>query len=322
MVAESDTGYYMASVDDIGNGSIEYEGISKNRKTNTKNNINLNKSDNPKKDEMSRVEGVENQYVNPIYETDPSDNVVISNNNELHQHPPPPPRENSEVLYNPTLRFGWKCLSPKFFQLINRPAFFLFFLCFGGIAQGFVVTGIAFTVLTSIEKQFGLKSSEVALFGTAYDTAYGVCCIFVGYIGHAHKPRCIGWGLVVMVMGSILLSIPKFAIGTYYAGVARTTDYCQKNVTSTDVTCSSPQEWYYEFMFILGNVLLGIGATPLYTLAPAHIDEVTRRGQGSLFMGIYYAACAIGPALGFIIGMPVLNAWVDIVQVSIFLNFY
>ena len=215
--------------------------------------------------------------------------------------------------------FGWKCRSFQMCNIFNKLACFLFFLCLSGIAQGLIVTGSTHIVLTSIEKQFGLKSSEVALFGTAYNTAYGICCVFVGYLGHSHKPRCLGWGMLLMAIGAVLLSVPKYIIGTYRAGLEQTSDFCS-NTTLTgtaQLACRAPKEWYYEFIFVVGNILLGIGATPLYTLAPAHIDEVSSRAQGSLYMGIYYAACGIGPALGYIIGMPILDKWVDLEQVCV-----
>ena len=233
----------------------------------------------------------------------------------------PPHGRNSDpdLLQESSLVLGWKCLTFQMCHIFNQPACFLFFLCLSGIAQGLIVTGSTHIVLTSIERQFGLKSSEVALFGTAYNTAYGICCVFVGYMGHSHKPRCLGWGMLLMAVGAVLLSVPKYIIGTYRAGLEQTSDFCS-NTTLTgtpQLACRAPKEWYYEFIFVVGNILLGIGATPLYTLAPAHIDEVSSRAQGSLYMGIYYAACGIGPALGYIIGMPILDKWVDLEQVRV-----
>ena len=123
-----------------------------------------------------------------------------------------------------------------------------------------------------------------------------------------------------MALGAATNAVPKFLIGPHVGGMEQSRDFCRSigNTTSSpDNNCDGgSQEWYYHLIFILGNVLFGIGATPLYTLAPAHLDEVTSRGQGSFYMGIFYALCAVGPALGFMIGKPVLNTYVDLVQVS------
>ena len=47
-----------------------------------------------------------------------------------------------------------------------------------------------------------------------------------------------------------------------------------------------------------------------------HFVDFTILLLGSVFMGFFYAACALGPALGFMIGKPVLNTYVDLVLVS------
>ena len=225
---------------------------------------------------------------------------------------------NSNLLLSTNLRFGWKCISSPQLQLFNKPLFFLVCACLAGIAEGLVMTGISFSVLTSIEKQFGYTSSEVAFFLTTYEIAYGICGVFVGYIGHTHKPKCIGLGLLVLSAGAIILTIPKFISGTYEAGIERTSDFCHvENNIKENISCEGNDKWYYQFFFILGYVVMGIGSVPLYTLVPAHLEDVTNRGRSSLFMGIYYAFSAIGPAVGFIIAMPVLNKWVDLKQVSL-----
>jgi len=228
---------------------------------------------------------------------------------------------NSSSFQNPLYRYGWSRFAPKLLQFMNKPVWFLVFLCIAGIAQGLVVTGVAFTILTSIEKQFGFSSSHVALFGTVYDTAYGIFCVFVGYAGHKHKPRWLGLGLIIMAMGAVLTSVPKYIIGVYDVGTVRDTDFCHFSNNSTRTPeCGGSAEWYYTLIFLLGNILIGTGATPLYVLGPAHLDEITSRGQNGLYSGIFYASAALGPALGFIIGLPILNTWVDITQVCMPIN--
>ena len=208
--------------------------------------------------------------------------------------------------------YGWQCITPNVLQVFNTPLVFLICLCSGVIAQGLVVSGISLASLTAIEKQFGLKSSEVAIFTTAYDTAYGVCSLFIGYVGTFHKPRYLGWGLLIMVFGAVIVSLPKFIIMPYKAGADQFDDFCNNNGTNEkDDSCTSSKGWY-QLIFNLGYIILGFGATPLYTLGPAHIDEVTSIGQSSVYLGFFYAASAIGPAIGFIIAIPVLETWVEL----------
>lgn len=75
--------------------------------------------------------------------------------------------------------------------------------------------------------------------------------------------------------------------------------------------------------------MIASGSAPLYTLAPAYFDEVVDktllpvrdalwmccccRAQllPQMFLGIFYACAALGPALGFIVASQFLNQWVD-----------
>lgn len=214
-------------------------------------------------------------------------------------------------------KYGWGLITSEFLQKFNKPIFFLLVLCLAGLAQGLLITGVSFTVITSIEKQFGLKSTEAGLFGTVYDIAFGVCCLFAGYVGHKHKPRFIGWGLLLLSIGAIAFTIPKYLIGPYEAGVERDEDFCSTGHLQNLQHCRKTSEWVYNAFFFLAQILMGVGATPLYTLGPAHIDEITIRGDGSLYLGIFYAAAALGPGIGFVIGLPILNTWIDINQVSL-----
>lgn len=213
-------------------------------------------------------------------------------------------------------KYGWGLVTSKFLQKFNKPIFFLLVLCSAGLAQGLLITGVSFTVITSIEKQFGLKSTEAGLFGTVYDIAFGVCCLFAGYLGHKHKPRFIGLGLLLLSIGAIVFTIPKYLIGPYVAGVERDEDFCSIGHLHNLQHCKKTSEWVHNAFFFLAQILMGIGATPLYTLGPAHIDEITTRDDGSLYLGVFYAAAALGPGIGFVIGLPILNTWVDINQVS------
>lgn len=203
-----------------------------------------------------------------------------------------------------------KCMQ----KIFNRPLFFVLMLCLGAFTQGFVVTGITFSSITSLEKQFGLKSTEPGLYSTSYDAAYGICCLFVGYFGHVHKPKWIGLGMILMTVASFIYTLPKYMYGSYIAKLDIVQDVC--NITNTDeLNCEGETHWYYRFFFFLANILLGVGAIPLATLGTAHIYEVTEAAKSGIYMAFFYASAVVGPGIGFIIMLPILNTWVDIEKV-------
>lgn len=91
--------------------------------------------------------------------------------------------------------------------------FFFYFL-------GLLVNGCINVVITTIEKRFGLRSSQTGLVASGYDIASFVCLVPVTYFGgraNASKPRWIGIGMIIMGLGSMVFSLPHFLVGSYKA---------------------------------------------------------------------------------------------------------
>lgn len=75
-------------------------------------------------------------------------------------------------------------------------------------------------VITTIEKRFGLRSSQTGLVASGYDIASFLCLVPVTYFGgrkNASKPRWIGIGMILMGLGSMVFSLPHFLVGPYRA---------------------------------------------------------------------------------------------------------
>lgn len=92
---------------------------------------------------------------------------------------------------------------------------FIFFFCLG-----LLVNGCINVVITTIEKRFGLRSSQTGLVASGYDIASFVCLVPVTYFGgrkNASKPRWIGIGMILMGLGSVVFSLPHFLVGSYRA---------------------------------------------------------------------------------------------------------
>ena len=160
------------------------------------------------------------------------------------------------------------------------------------------------------------------MFTLAYEVAVGLMSVVLGYFGGIHKPRCIAVSLVILAGGAVIVAVPKFVMGTYRAGIERTTDFCSANTTSHAMaellggSCDTIEPIYYKVIFTIGFVLMGFGAVPLWTLIPSHLEEVTGRRSSSIYLGIYYGTSSIGPAIGFLVGKPILSEWVDMDKVS------
>lgn len=88
---------------------------------------------------------------------------------------------------------------------------------------GFVVNGCVNVVITTIERRFGLSSSQTGLVASGYDIASFLALVPVTYFGGragVSKPRWVGGGVVVLGLGSLLFALPHFLVGPYRQAVA------------------------------------------------------------------------------------------------------
>lgn len=63
--------------------------------------------------------------------------------------------------------------------------------------------------------------------------------------------------------------------------------------------------------FFLGNILIGTGAAPLFTIGTAYLDDIVSPKYVSIYLGIFYTFTVVGPALGFGLGGLFLSIYVD-----------
>ncbi|XP_057309721.1 solute carrier organic anion transporter family member 4C1-like [Hydractinia symbiolongicarpus] len=255
--------------------------------------------------------------VTQAFDKDKKFNVkqALLNNSTIERRP-------SEVKYrgveNITSRYGWGKFTPNSLQRFNNTRSFLVFICVCTFGQGMVSIGMISTFLTTLEKRYEFKSTEVALLTTFADITAAIFCCSICYYGHRHRPRAIAFGFITLIFGIVITTIPQFISPPYEVGVERVTDACQaRNTTGENSECQQRiDNQIYLFIFIIGGSIMALGPVPLYGLGFAHIDETTDRGQNSLYIGIMEAFSALGPAAGFMLGKPILNIYVDIKQVS------
>ncbi|KAK7869819.1 hypothetical protein R5R35_008040 [Gryllus longicercus] len=245
---------------------------------------------------------------------------------------PPPPGAASKGAGDADgdARCGWCLFRPGLLQRFRTAKWVLFWLCWAGTMQGMVVNGFVNVVISTIERRFALRSTQSGLVAGGYDIASFACMVPVTYLGGrpgASKPRWLGWGVVVMGIGSLVFALPHFASGPY-RGATSAPNVCH-NVTDlygeTGAVPGCPAAGAggeaehlsrYMWVFLLGQLLHGVGASPLYTLGVTFIDENVTKKMSSVYLGIYYTMAIIGPAAGYVLGGELLKVYVDFVTVD------
>lgn len=180
---------------------------------------------------------------------------------------------------------GWRGFAPECLQVFNTPKGFLLFLCTASFLQGMTVNGFINTVITSIERRYDLHSYQSGLIASSYDIAACFCLAFVSYYGGSgHKPRWLGWGMLILGAGSLVFALPHFISGRYEVEMDEGVRTCPAN-RSTVCADSISGLSHYWLVFMLGQFLHGVGATPLYTLGVTYLDENVKSSYSPVYIG-------------------------------------
>nr|XP_046252002.1 solute carrier organic anion transporter family member 4A1 [Scatophagus argus]XP_046252003.1 solute carrier organic anion transporter family member 4A1 [Scatophagus argus]XP_046252004.1 solute carrier organic anion transporter family member 4A1 [Scatophagus argus] len=208
---------------------------------------------------------------------------------------------------------GWGALKPKAIQVFNTPHWVLFFLCVASFLQGMIINGFINTVVTSIERRFDLHSYQTGLIASSYDIAACGCLVFVSYFGGmGHKPHWLGWGVLIMALGSLVFALPHFTTPHYHVSLSEQTVMCSAKNTNPCWDKEGRGLSNYRLVFMLGQFLHGVGATPLYTLGVTYLDENVKSSYAPVYIGIFYTAAIVGPAAGYLLGGYFLNIYTEV----------
>ncbi|XP_047599008.1 solute carrier organic anion transporter family member 1B3 isoform X1 [Lutra lutra] len=191
--------------------------------------------------------------------------------------------------------------------------------------------------ITQIERRFDISSSVAGLIDGSFEIGNLLVIVFVSYFGSKlHRPKIIGIGCFIMGTGSILTALPHFFMG-YYRYSKETLIHPSENLTSSLSTCSFDQNLllnrtspevaekgcekesgsYIWIYVLLGNMLRGIGETPIAPLGISYIDDFAEEGHSSFYLGTLHALSMVGPIIGFIQGSLFAKMYVDIGYVDL-----
>ena len=114
-----------------------------------------------------------------------------------------------------------------------------------------------------------------------------------------------------MLIGALVFSLPQFVFGPYQVGSSAKArlESCDAELDFSS-ECTSINSFALAFFFI-GNILIGVGTAPLFTVGFSYLDDIIRPKYTSFAFGFVYMFAVIGPALGFGLGAVFLGTYVD-----------
>ncbi|XP_056196895.1 solute carrier organic anion transporter family member 1C1-like [Falco biarmicus] len=185
--------------------------------------------------------------------------------------------------------------------------------------------------ITQIERRFDLTSSTVGFIDGSFEMGNLLVIAFVSYFGaKLHRPKVIAVGCFTMALGSLLTAMPHFFMGYYKYETAPHTA-SSANLTSSINPCSLHQDvnktkmleisqsgcekepssymWVY---ILLGNMLRGIGETPITPLGISYLDDFAKEENVPVYVGCLHTIAMLGPMFGFLLGSLCAKLYVDI----------
>lgn len=178
-------------------------------------------------------------------------------------------------------------------------------------------SGYINSVITTIEKRFEIPSSLSGLVASSYEIGNVITVIFVSYLGsRRHIPVWIGVGAVIMGIGSLIFMVPHFiadesveitevnnseenmcrvvtvheqdmGLGRLSSGLS-SPPLAPNNLRGDNCIQGSPSTTGPVLLFVLAQLLLGCGGSPLFTLGTTYIDDHVRSESSSIYIGEYY----------------------------------
>ncbi|XP_043093075.1 solute carrier organic anion transporter family member 1C1-like isoform X2 [Puntigrus tetrazona] len=191
--------------------------------------------------------------------------------------------------------------------------------------------------ITQIERRFDIPSSLIGFIDGSFEIGNLLVIALVSYFGaKLHRPRLIGAGCLIMAMGSFITASPHFFQIPYkyettisHVSASNGTEsilpcltngsLAQDEIPTVEIQAECEKKdssslWVYVF---LGNMLRGVGETPVMPLGLSYLDDFSRAENTALYIALIQTVATIGPVFGFMLGSFCAKLYVDIGAVDL-----
>ncbi|KAJ3591244.1 hypothetical protein NHX12_009190 [Muraenolepis orangiensis] len=188
------------------------------------------------------------------------------------------------------------------------------------------------STITQLERRFDIPSYLIGVIDGSFEIGNLLVIAFVSYFGaKLHRPKIIAMGCVLMSIGTFIIALPHFIIGRYEF---ETSVRWKINSTNSPAPCPKSSQaalsqgsdlsgvpntscegesnlsmWIYV---LLGNVLRGVGETPVQPLGISYIDDFASQENAALYVGCVQTISVVGPVFGYLLGSMCAKIYVDI----------
>lgn len=191
-----------------------------------------------------------------------------------------------------------------------RAGHFLAVMCGVALVQSAMVTGVMSSVITTIEKRYGFRSSQAGALFSVYDVAALVTVVPASHYGALwHIPKSLSVSMLILGLGCFVGALPQLISGKYRVAGADDEPFLCAH-PGTEPECFAANNAMFG-IFVVAQALIGTGASTIFTLGPTYLAEAADPVLYPVFIGIFFGFAAVGPALGYVGSGQALNIYVD-----------
>jgi len=187
-----------------------------------------------------------------------------------------------------------------------------------GAVQGMGNTYLS-SVLSTIEKQFGIKSQEAAWIFSGNEISQIAFIFFLPFLRKITKRSM--WtsiALLASACGLFLCSMPYLVRDKeQYEGGWETQSIAARDIcadhSGTEDHCEVEKirDWGGMFVIFLGFFISGIGTSFFYSFGVPYIDDNVSKNNSPMALSLVMAGRIVGPALGYVLGGATLRMYVS-----------
>ncbi|XP_038044175.1 solute carrier organic anion transporter family member 2A1-like [Patiria miniata] len=206
-----------------------------------------------------------------------------------------------------------RCLAP-----LARPAVFSVLMALILIVELAAINGYIGAITSTLEKQFLLSSSEVGAISIINDLVSLLVVGIFTYFGHsAHRPRVVGTGALLVGVGTAICALPHFttdsSTGSFTTNASQHR-VCGESENTTSFGNNAPEKSRYTslYLFIIGQIVVGVGNAPIIPLAMTYVDDAVEKHKTTAYIAVIYIGTSVGPMVGFLVSSWTLSLYVDL----------
>ena len=176
--------------------------------------------------------------------------------------------------------------------LYSRAGWQLFAICYLVGVQSSLTTGFVNSCYSTLEKLFNFNSKFTGLIEGSFHVAIVLLVIPVSFYGRkGNKPLIMAMGAGLIAIGAFCYSSAEFfreqpfsvlnVTHVKKSGAFQDPSGCITNGGATSSEAEREEPAWVKWLFVTGMFLIGVGSTPIQTVAIAYLDQGSKHDENT-----------------------------------------